>query len=501
MLHRLYTRYGESFVRKALAGLTLIIILGIYVVVREPETPTKTDTNKLPTVTLTAVRDFGNESSFSVVGTVRAISEAKLQAEAGGRITSVPVRLGDTVYAGAILGTIENSAESATLLQAQGAYDAAVASSRQSGSNLDEAKVGVRNTYRNAFSTADDVVRNLTDEFFSSPTTKQRGFRLGGTGQTATYNATRGDIETILINWSGHVTSNFDGQTEAEMLAQAESDITTISNFTAGLARIISDYDADLYFTDDILAAYETRLTVARASLDNTLASISASRNAYDQAVISASGDTTSQSSAHLKSALGTLRSAQANYEKTIVRTPISGTVNALYLKQGEYINNGAGAAIIANNGSLEITTAIGEKDLPYIKIGDFVRINETASGTVTKIAPAIDPTTGKSEVQISADDTLSLKNGSTVSVRFIQNTHVSDTATTLVVPLKAIKMLASGPITFGVVDTKLVSYPVVLGAIRGDSVEITSGLTPDSLIITDARGLKEGDSVTVTTY
>lgn len=501
MLNRLYDRYGVSVVRKAIAGALILIAGIVFFVVRGNDlSETGSEERRVPAVTLRTVRDLGNASVFSIVGTVSAVSEARLQAETSGRITSVNADLGDTVYAGAIIGTIENSSEYASLLQAQGAYDSAVASNLQNSSSLEETRVKVRNTYRDAFSTGEDIIRNLTDDFFQNPTDKNRGFRLGGAIGASTFNADRGEIETILTTWSNHITTNYEGLSEEDMLREAESGIITINDFTARLALIIADYDANTYFTEEKLAVYKTRLAGARASLDGTLTAISGTRSAYNQALISASPDTASQSSALLKSALGTLRSAQANYEKTIVRTPITGTVNALYLKEGEYISNGQPTATVANNGSLEITTAVGEKDLAYIHIGDVVRINNTATGTITKVAPAVDPATGKSEVKISTENTPTLKNGSTVSVELTQKIS-TDTASKIVIPLKALKMLASGSVVFELSDTNtLVALPVSLGAIRGDSVEVINGLTPDTVIITDARGLKAGDSVTVLT-
>ena len=502
MLNRLYGRYGVSVVRKTIAGVLILLACIIFFIIRgngNSETPS--EERKIPAVTMSAVRDLGNTSVFSIVGTVSAVSEARLQAEASGRITSVSAELGDTVYAGAIIGTIENSSEHASLLQAQGAYDSAVASSLQSGTGLEETKIAVRNTYRNSFSTAEDIIRNLTDDFFQNPTSKMRGFRLSGAIGASAFNEDRGEIETILTTWSSHITTNYEGLSEEDMLKEAESGIITINDFTARLALIITDYDANPYFTEEKLAVYKTRLAGARASLDGTLTAISATRSAYNQARISASPDTASQSSALLKSALGTLRSAQANYEKTIVRTPITGTINALYLKQGEYISNGQPTVTVANNGSLEITTAVGEKDLAYIHIGDVVHINNSATGTITKIAPAVDPTTGKSEVKISTGNISSFTNGSTVSVEFTQQITTTEESSTIVIPLKALKMLASGSFVFEVSETNtLNALPVTLGAIRGDSVEVTEGLTHDTRIVTDARGLKAGDHVTVIT-
>ncbi len=481
-----------------IGGLVLVLSAVVFAI-RGTDKPTENITATLPSVTLETVGNFGSQSTFSVVGTVRAVSEAKLQAEAGGRITAVNVKIGDYVNAGTILGSIENSSEQARLLQAEGAYESARTASLQGGVSLDEAKVNVRNTYRDSFSTVDNIVSNLTDDFFQNPNSNIRGFRLGEKGNATEFNKTRGEIQTILTTWRDNISNNYTGISEDEMLSQAESGVTLISNFTSELSSIIADYDADTAFTEADLTSYKSRLAGARATLDGTLSSISGTRQVYEQAILNGSSDTSSQSSAGLKSALGALRSAQVSYEKTLVRTPISGVVNALNMTTGEFISMGQPAAIVANNGSLEISTALGEKDLARVHIGDTVQINNSVAGTITQIAPAIDPVTGKSEVKISVADASALKNGSTVTVAF---THTNDTKTVakdIVVPLKSLKMLASGSVAFGVNESnKLVAYPVVLGTIFGDSVQIREGLTLETEIVTDARGLKEGDEVTV---
>jgi len=343
------------------------------------------------------------------------------------------------------------------------------------------------------------VTHNLLDEFYTNPGTNASGFRIGGTGKAESYNDARRAIEPMLSAWSTKVKNADATLTEEAMLTEANAVLVLISNLTAEISGLIADEDQNTQYTDAETAAYKARLSGARAALDGAIATIAGVRQGYDQAVLSASSDTSSQSTALLKSALGTLRGAQANFEKTLVRTPISGVVNALYLTEGEYINVGQPAVIVANNGSLEVSTALGEKDVERIKVGDLVRVDNTSTGTVTHIAPAIDPTTGKSEVKISVDKSDSLKNGSSVSVAFAnaQNTKRSDGK--IIVPLKALKLLASGSVVFAVSDTDtLVSLPVVLGTILGDSVEIQSGITLEDKIVIDARGLKEGDVVTV---
>lgn len=500
MIQRLYDWYGKRVVHTV---TIIFLILGIVIILTvsgRVSTSTQLDENAvLPEVTLRSVQALQNVQGFSVTGVVRAVSEAKLQTEAGGQITSVRVETGDTVRAGAILATIENSSAHAGLLQAQGAYESALASSQKNDTSLKEAKISVRNAYRDTFSTTDNVVHNVIDQHFNNPDEGIGGFRLSGSGQAVEFITERRAIGVILTMWSQNLTSGEVNLTEEEMLTEAETTLTRVSNFTTDIARIISDMDKNTLLTENERITYSTQLAGARTALDSALRTISSVRSTYEQAKLSGTTGTISQSSAQLKSALGALRSAEANYEKTIVRTPISGVVNVLYLKQGDYVSLGEPAALIANNGSLEITTSLSEDDLKTIRVGDSVRINATATGTIVNIAPAIDPQTGKIEVRISADDSLSLTNGSTVTVSFTRNTDAVIASGKIMVPLSALKLLPSGPIAFSVIDDTLVALPVSLGSIFGETVEILTGLTPEREIVIDARGLNEGDHVTVT--
>lgn len=500
MLNRLYGWYGKRVVRGVLGVLVILLVAGIVTSKSRSEVATTgVEEAQKPTVVVRAVSDLQSQSGFSVVGTVRAVSEARLETEANGRVTSVFVKTGDSVAPGTILATFENSAEQAQLLQAQGAYESALASSLQSGSSLGEAEVGARNAYRDAFSTADTVVRNSIDQFFSNPGSKIVGFRLTGTPDPIEQIRIREEIDSLLAVWSENVASDaLTDRNAVEFLIEAERVITMISNFTTTLVSFVADEGVPTRLSDAEREAYAADLSGARAALDGALGSISRARDTFEQAKISSAEGTISQSSAREKSALGVLRSAQVNYEKTIVRSPIAGVVNAMYLRAGEFKNVGEPAALIANNGSLEIATALSEDDISMVRPGDLVRINNEAEGRVTNVAPAIDPTTGKVEVKIGVTDPEVLKNGSTVTITFVREISGA-TDGKISIPLSSVKLLPSGPVVFSVAEGDvLVSHPVVLGAITGESVEIVEGVTSDQEIVRDARGLKAGDYVTV---
>jgi membrane fusion protein, multidrug efflux system len=511
MLKRLYSWYGKRNVIITLIVIIILAIAGFIVHGMTKNSEVEEAKETLSVVTLSRADELNGASSFRVVGTVKAVSEARLQAETGGRITNVSVALGDTVRAGAILASVENSAQRAALLQAEGAYDAAVAGAASSQSSAQSAEADLESTlisaasaYKSAFINADSSVRNTIDDLFSNPTGNIPGLKLQAYGQAPALNAERTALEAVLDTWSADLAVVNSSNVETKLI-EARNDTERIARFAETLAELASRQETDASFSQAQKDALEAELLAVRATLNQTaqaLASaasaIETAQAALERAQIAGSNNTASLSEAQLKSALGSLRAAQSAYEKTLVRTPISGVVNALYVKAGEYAIPGAPAAIIANNGALEISTALSAEDAEMITVGQEVTLDQNATGVVTAIAPAIDPLTGKKEVKIGVNEDVALTNGSTVSVEFSRNEQWNED-TGLTIPLSALKMTAEGSIAFTVSDNTLVAHKVEIGKIKGDTVEVVSGLAPDMVIVTDARGLREGEKVEVT--
>ncbi|PIW96770.1 hypothetical protein COZ82_03175, partial [Candidatus Kaiserbacteria bacterium CG_4_8_14_3_um_filter_38_9] len=67
-------------------------------------------------------------------------------------------------------------------------------------------------------------------------------------------------------------------------------------------------------------------------------------------------------------------------------------------------------------------------------------------------------------------------------------------------VPLSAVKLTRIGPVLFTTASSTLVALPVVLGKVEGENVLISEGADLDTIIVTDARGLNDGQIVRVTT-
>lgn len=504
--------------RKAVRGglLVTILLIGTYFAISTRSGEAEIVAEELPPiVTVTNAQSFAGQSTINLIGTVRAFSEASITAEKAGRVTSVRVGLGDQITAGTIIATIENASEQASVLSAQGSYEAALAALEQSQFGTAQTQVGVdeaatqlrtaRNTavstVQTSYNAVEGALYNNIDQFFSNPDGFVPGLRISGQGFTSTVNDKRvrfGDILPPAEARSRAVTADSDLPAE---LAASRALLNEMIDFLDTFITIFNQQDTYASYTQADVIGFGTSFNATRGSLiqlqsqiDVALAGLERAKDAERRSELSVSGSTSAGADAQVKQALGSLRSAQANLAKTIIRTPISGTVNSMNIRTGDFINSFAQVAEVANNNALEVVTFAGEKDRAVINVGDTVRIEGTFKGIVTEIAPAVDSGTGKTEVRI-ASESEDLQNGDTVRI----TKEVDNSASTeVIIPLSAIKFALSDGSVFVVVDGVLTPQAVTLGTIRGGSVEILDGLTADEEFVTDARGLVEATIVEV---
>lgn len=498
--------------RWVLAALLLVAIIVTFVTIKINGDSSATDeVSQNQVVTLSTSAQYTGNQSLALVGTARAFTEANVTSEKSGRVVAVKVKLGQSVKAGTILATIENAAEQAAVLQAEGAYDAAVAASAQSDVGLDEAKNNLEDkkteavsAFKSAYNTTNGIILSSIDPFFSNPTGFVPGLRINGKGFTAELNSTRVVYQQLLPQWKNRVdTITSDSDLESE-LEYARENIQRTIGFVDTFILLFSRYGSSDAYSEADIQGYSSSFTNLRstligieASLDGAKSGLQSAEEGVKRAGLAASGGRTSASDAQIKQALGVLRAAEANLAKTILRTPISGTVNSLSIRTGDYISGFTPVAVVANNSALEIVTYVSESEQSLLAVGDTVTIENETKGTVAQIAPAVDNITGKIEVRIAVEDTV-IKNGDTV--RITKDFTTADAADVrVIIPLTAVKFEREDGFIFKVTDDVLVKEPVSLGAILGGGVEIVDGLATTDEFVLDARGLVAGEHVEVT--
>lgn len=510
MMSRLYSWYGKAVVRSAFLVIVVLAVLAIFVT-KNADTPIESFDNAGRQVTVASVASFGDTGTIDLIGSVSAVREATIQSEAAGQVTRVDVSLGDFVRAGAIIGQIENASERAQVLQAQGVYEAALAAAAQADSGTGSAEVTLSaakdssvTTYRAAYTTVDDAIRNTVDILFSNPTSIP-GFRLNGLGQATMLNADRQNIEQILSAWSSRV-SAVGAETIATHLSTAAQDIETIVRFVENLSLVVSNKNNDDRVIDGTtIATIRSSMTSVRSTLNTTRQNVQTAATAIEnaeaaltRAQISGTANTVSSANAAVKQALGALRGAEANLEKTLFRTPVSGSVNVLDIKVGDFVSAFTPIAQVTNNDGFEIKTAVSEAERNRISIGSVVRIGTAYEGVITAIAPAVNPTTKKVEVRIAVDSK-DLRSGDTVRV-VIPTANENKSSDRIIIPVAALKVETDRIIVFTVEEGVLRPHEVTVGPLVGENIIILEGLMPNMSIVTDARGLNQGERVTVAT-
>lgn len=481
------------------------ILIGIGVVSSLSGNESPAAENPKRAVKVARVADLmSGGNSLSTVAEIRSVSEAKISPEVGGRIVRVNASLGSKVSAGQILAEIENASQRAAVLQAEGALDAAKAAAENQGSSLESAKGTAVTTLLNAYAAANSAIDDAIGQIYSDPESSVSSFTVSSrdTQALADIESTRARMAEILRRQGTQApTLSTTSDLEAE-LARTEGELREVR---AHLDTVLKALNAGVTREDvtaTTISGYVTDVTAARSAIISSLASITSSRAALETARTNAEGGATiSTSAASIKQAEGAYRAALANLEKTIIRTPISGTLNNFTIKLGDTVASQQQVAIVSNNAALEAVAYVTEEDRGRIAVGDTVLLEGDITGTVVKIAPALDPVTRRIEVRIGlpASVTGTLTNGQSVRVEFANaDSRTRSVEGPLSIPITAIKMEASRTIVFLVQDGKLAASPITIGKLSGETVQVKDGLTPESEIVVDARGLKEGQEVTI---
>lgn len=509
MLERLYRWYGKRVVRLVAVALAILLIV---VMTKDGETEDQVvATQTLPVVTTASPASLSGARTLELVGTVSAKTQAKLLAEASGRVISVPVTLGANVNAGTILAQLENASERAAVLQAEGVYEAALAAARQSTVSVSSAETAVRaeenkaiTTHASAYNTVSSIVRSDLDEFFSNPEGAIIGLKVKGFGNTETLIEARRKLQTSLPAWQSRTVRSNATTIDAD-LSNALLVTREVTAMVDLFLTIFSYQDSDL--PAETVRSYTSRFITLRSNLITTEASLNSAetnlasaQDALLRAEAAGRGETAvvSAADAQVKQALGALRAAEANLAKTIIRTPISGTVNVLPIRVGDFVGQNTLVAEVANTSGFEVTTFVTEAEAANLTIGDEVIVKDNTAGTITNISPVIDNSTGKIEVRIGVADT-TLRSGDTVTIALRGNNASTDAR--ILIPLTAVKLSTDAAAVFIVnADNVLEAKTVTLGPVIQDSILITAGLNADTEIVLDVRGRSVGEEVTVAT-
>lgn len=458
----------------------------------------------------------------SVTGRVIPAKDASLAFERSGKVASVAVRVGDAVTAGKTLVRLENADAVAAVLQAEALAKVASAQfaeaqrgSRPEEITLAEVKVknatqtrvdalqGLADSVQQAYTYADDAVRNKADQFFNNPssnapqlTVPVSDFQLKTDIQTARYALT-----PLLTTWKAAVQQ---GAEEAELIALSNSSVTYLSRVQVFLDKVsiaVNALTANSTLTQTTIDGYKASIATARTNVNaatDTLNTAIAALNTTDSNLAVAQQELALKKAGSTKEAItaaqakvaeadAAVLNAQAQLAKTYLTAPFDGVVTKVDAKVGEIAAANTPQIFLISGGEFEIEANIPEADIAKLAVGDQAQTTLDAYGSdvvfvshVSRIDPAetiVDNVaTYKVTLRFAAADAR-IKSGMTANIDVL----TEERSGALAVPVRAVQSRTNGEKYVRVVDAVGgVAERTVVTGIRaeGGLIEILSGLS-----------------------
>ena len=196
------------------------------------------------------------------------------------------------------------------------------------------------------------------------------------------------------------------------------------------------------------------------------------------------------------------LLKARVEYDRGFPRSPINGTVNHLYVDEGEFLNRGQPMVDLVNVDKIKINVNVPELDIRYFERGQKVMVKIDAfpdrllPGKVDFTSYKADPATKTFLVRVLVDNPKHEIRPGMIARTVFQRSIIPDA---LVAPLFALLDKGGERILFVEKDGIVYARTVSIGVMEGDRVQITSGLEiGDHLIVTGQRDVEEGMKVQV---
>jgi len=207
------------------------------------------------------------------------------------------------------------------------------------------------------------------------------------------------------------------------------------------------------------------------------------------------------------------LMSAKAQYEATTkqkaamvaqrnmyaIKSPISGTVDAVNIKEGEAAAPGANGVHVVSFEKLKVQATLGENYLGQVKQGDkvnliFSDLTDTLHTTLSYVSESVDPISRAFQVEVHLNANNKLHPNMSCKMQ-IANYHRKDA---LIVPVSVIQHTAEGDMLYVANnDNKAKAVYVKTGRNSNGKVEILSGLNVgDKVIIQGFEDVYDGQKV-----
>lgn len=372
----------------------------------QPAAVPTTTASSVPTVPYQSSSDGAVRAS----GVVAPARKAQLGFPAAGRVQSVAVKVGDPVQADAVLISLDSSAATAAVAQAQAGLlraqanladlkagarpqeiTAAQAKLEAAQAQAAQLKEGARPDEVTAARAELAAAQAALQQLYSGP---RPADRIAAESALANAKATLQVAQAAYdaVSW----------RSDVGMLPESQRLQEATNNFNAAQAR----YDALFADPDpDVVAAAQARVQQAQANLDRLLtpatesqiaeaeARVQSAQAELDLLTAGARDEAVAAAQAAVAEAEAALQRARADQAALVLHAPFAGTVTTLTVNPGELVLPGQAVLTLADLDHLQVeTTDLSERDVARVAVGQTATIfveslDEEIGGQVARIA------------------------------------------------------------------------------------------------------------------
>lgn len=459
------------------------------------------------------------QKTVKATGDVTSVVNLELSFNNPGRVQSVNVVLGQKVYKGQVLASLNAGSELGQLNQAYGALKLAEAALARTieGSTTEEVRVAqvslenAKRSFANTEKLQDTLVYNARANLYSSdlraissmasststaPTitgkftgSSEDEYTINiyqtGAGGYAGFTSTSGESGSFPISTSGPIPLGSKG-----LFIQFPSTIVSNENWKIKIPNTSSStYGTNLSALNSAIETRLLALETAQAGIDSAEANLALKKAAARPSDIAAK-------EADVLIAQGRVQAAQGVYEEKIIRAPMDGYITKLDINAGENVESKQVAIVLQDKGSLFLEADINEADIGLINMGQAVTFTVDTLGSseifmaeVTHIdgSPTKDGNIVNFKIKakiITGGD--KIKNGSTANLSIL----IQEKSNIVTVPNRTVYADEETGEKYVLLVTneksaKTMRVPVTIG-FQGDGAltEITSGLNGDEKVL-----------------
>ena len=486
---------STNFLKSFWFWTVVIIIAAVGLIFWARSSPSTPTFESSPVVVADIIETVG------VTGTVSPTEKIDLAFKKSGVISEINFKVGDRVKKGEALAALDNASDRAALASAKATLadisrnltpeELSVAQAA-----LDKAKKDAENALHDSLTKVQSALFSYTDTFYNNPQTMSPviSIRTDSYNQSLNLNTERLGITTILNSWTSDIAATNSEEDPAIRIARIHGYMNSIKNFMTDLSNSVSAISpANSGLSQATINTYASSMNSGLATFNSAMDAITTAETALTTAETNYNLKLAGNSSQSIAAQAAKVAQAQAEYDSSILYSPIDGIITKVEPEAGEYIAAGHSGFSVQNN-SFKIEAYVPEADIAKVAIGNEASTTLDAYGSgidfpahVVTIDPAETilegvPTYKVTLVFDSADPRV--RSGMTVNLEI----HTRSATNVLSIPYRAV-IDNSGVKTVRVVAAggKTWTTQSITVGLKGSSgtIEVTSGLNVGDKVVT----------------